>query len=241
MRAHPRRRIALVVGSVVVVLGMAAAVAGPAVYRDVIVGAPDVAPTLQAATRPQEATPAATPSEDPLASLPSSWKIGRGSYAGYRVDERLNGTPVTVTGRTRAVSGSVTTADGAVTAGRVVVDLRKVATNEPARDAYFRSTALDTARYSTATFTLRRPLSAPPGTKIGAVVEVVAAGTLEMHGKRQQVSVRLQTVVGPKTSQVAGSIPIRFSDYGVTAPDLAFVKVEPTGRVEFLLKLSPAT
>lgn len=235
-----RTRAALVVGAVVVVGGVVAATAGPVLYRDLIVGEPDAAPTLQADAEAQGATPTPTTSADPLAALPSSWTVSSGSYAGYRVGERLNGTPVTVTGRTRAVTGTVSTGGGSVTDARVVVDLRKVATNEPARDAYFRSTAIDTQRYPTATFTLTGPIAAPAGTRIGSVVEVVADGTLEVHGKQQHVSVPLQTVVGADTAKVAGSIPIRFADYGITAPDLGFVTVQPKGRIEFLLRLAPA-
>lgn len=236
-----RTRSVIITCVAVVGVGVAAATAGPVLYRDLIVGPPDAAPTLQAQTL-QAQTRAATPtaSIDPLAALPASWKVGSGSYAGYRVKERLNGTPVTVTGRTRAVTGSVRTGDLSVTDARVVVDLRKVATNEPARDAYFRSTAIDTDRYPTATFTLSGPITAPAGAAIGSVVKVVADGTLQLHGKTRSVSVPLQTVVGGDSTQVAGSIPVRFSDYGVAAPDLAFVRVQPTGSIEFLLKLTPA-
>lgn len=217
--------------------GVLAATVGPVVYRDLIVGAPDAAPTLRAST--ERPTPSASATADPLTGLPSAWTVGKGSYAGYRVKERLNGTPVTVTGRTRAVTGEVRTEGTSVTSARVGVDLREVATNEPARDAYFRSTAIDTDRYPTATFTLSEPIAAPAGTAPGSVVDVVADGTLEVRGRERRVSVRMQTEVGARSSRVAGSIPIRFADYGVTAPDLAFVTVQPTGRIEFLLELAP--
>jgi hypothetical protein len=39
------------------------------------------------------------------------------------------------------------------------------------------------------------------------------------------------------SGQVAGSIPITFSDFGVDAPNLGFVKVEDSGAVEFSLQL----
>nr|WP_245542796.1 hypothetical protein [Pseudoclavibacter soli] len=38
----------------------------------------------------------------------------------------------------------------------------------------------------------------------------------------------------------AGSIPITFADFGVTAPSLGFVSVEDHGEVEFLLNLAQA-
>ncbi|WP_233551027.1 YceI family protein [Amnibacterium setariae] len=239
MSIRRRTKVLIVVGAVVVVGAVAAATAGPVLYRDLVVGPPDAAPSLQAQEE-DAPTPTVSASVDPLAALPSSWRVARGSYAGYRVDERLNGTPVTVTGRNRAVSGTVETSGTRVSAATIVVDLRKVATSEPARDAYFRSTAIDTDRHPTATFTLTGPIAAPAGTRIGAVTEVVARGTLELHGTKREVSAPLQAVVGAESSKIAGSIPIRFSDYGVTAPDLAFVQVEKTGRIEFQVELTPA-
>lgn len=239
MRLRARTRVALVAGAVVVTVGVLAATIGPAVYRDVIVGAPDEAPTLRAPEPTR--TPTGSATADPLDALPSSWEVAEGSYAGYRVEERLNGTAVTVTGRTRKVTGAVRTGGGSVSSARIVVDLRTIETNEPARDAYFRSTAIDTARYPTAIFTLTDPIDAPAGTAPGSVVDVTAEGTLELHGRERQVSVPMQTAVGARSSEIAGSIPIRFSDYGVTAPDLAFVTVQPTGRIEFLLELVPSS
>ncbi len=34
---------------------------------------------------------------------------------------------------------------------------------------------------------------------------------------------------------VSGTVPITFSDFGVQAPDLGFVKVDDAGAVEFLV------
>ena len=56
----------------------------------------------------------------------------------------------------------------------------------------------------------------------------------------QQVTTELEAVLSGDGGQIAGSIPITFEDYGVTAPDLGFVSVEPTGFIEFLLVVDPA-
>ncbi|MNW61252.1 hypothetical protein D3C74_392960 [compost metagenome] len=47
-----------------------------------------------------------------------------------------------------------------------------------------------------------------------------------------------QTVGGG--AQVSGSIPVTFSDYDVSAPNLGFVTVEDAGTVELLLELTPS-
>ena len=94
----------------VVGVGVTAAVAGPAFYRDVIVGEPDAAPTVSL-------TPGASTVDQ--SQLTGDWSVGDGSSAGYRVDEVLNGTDVTVVGTTDQVSGTVTVDGTTVTAADI--------------------------------------------------------------------------------------------------------------------------
>jgi polyisoprenoid-binding protein YceI len=221
--------VAIGTGVGVVVLGVAAAVLGPGLYADWAARAVDDAPTLDAASvAPVDA-----------AALSGTWAVADGSFAGYRVDEVLSGQDVTVTGRTERVDGSVTLDGGTVTDAEIVVDMASVATDEPPRDAYFRSEALATGTYPTATFTLTEPAQVAAG---ATAVDLV--GDLTVHGVTQQVTVAAEVAAevagdGADAVQVVGSVPVTFADFGVEAPSLGFVTVEEQGAVEFSLRLTP--
>jgi polyisoprenoid-binding protein YceI len=220
-----------IAAAVVVVLGATAAFAGPAFYRDVIVGEPDAAPT--ASLTPGSSTLDAS-------QLTGDWSIGDGSTAGYRVDEVLNGTDVTVVGKTDQVSGTITVDGTTISAATIDVDVASIATDSSNRDDYFRGTAMQVNQYPTATFTLTQPIEAAVPSD-GEVAKVEATGELTMHGVTKTVTVPLQAALSGDGVQVSGSIPVTFSDYGVDAPSLGFVKVEDQGTVEFLVAATPAS
>jgi polyisoprenoid-binding protein YceI len=217
----------------VVLLGGTAAIAGPIVYRDLIVGEADAAPTVTAA-------PSASASTIDAADLSGSWVVTDGSYAGYRVDEVLNGTDVTVTGRTEEVTGTLTVEGLTLTEAELTVDVASIATDEAPRDAYFRDTALRTSQFPTATFVLTGPVTAAETPVVGAVQTLTATGELTIAGVTREVAVDLEAVLNGSDGQVAGSIPVTFADFGVEAPNLGFVSVEPDGFVEFSLVIAPA-
>lgn len=163
------------------------------------------------------------------------WTPGEGSEAGYRIGESLGGQRVTVVGRTSEVSGTVTIEDGRLTAAEMVVDVAAIVTDESARDAYFRR-AMDTSTYPDATFRLTRPVALPDLQDTEA--EVALDGTLSMHGVSRPVTVAARVQRTPDGVEVVGQIPLVLEDVGLTAPDLAFVTVDPDGEIEFLLVLT---
>jgi polyisoprenoid-binding protein YceI len=225
----------LIAGGAVVVIGGAALAFGPAVYADYANNNADAAPTI-AATTPStsESAPATEVNADDLSG---TWSVGADSFAGYRLDEVLQGNDVTVTGRTDDVTGDLTVDNLSLTDATITVDVASIATDESARDAYFRDTAMEVGEFPTATFTLTEPvtLEAPVA---GVAQTFDATGELTMHGVAQPVTVELQAALTDSGGQVVGSIPITFSDYGVDAPDLGFVTVEDTGSVEFSLNVA---
>jgi polyisoprenoid-binding protein YceI len=224
--------IIIAVAAVVVVgLGVTAAVAGPAFYRDVIVGEPEAAPTVSV-------TPGASTIDE--SQLTGDWSVGDESTAGYRVDEVLNGTDVTVVGTTDQVTGTVTVDGTTVTAADITVDVASIATDSGNRDGYFRDDAMEVGTYPTATFTLTDPIDAAVPSD-GQVATVQATGELTMHGVTQTVEVPLQAALSGDGVQVSGSIPVTFSDYGVDAPSFGFVEVDDQGTVEFLVAATPAS
>src|ERR1700722_5487409 len=93
-----RRWVRWLIAAVVVVVVLA--VGGPFVYIHFIEG-PAPAP-LKLSNQPGTTTAG---SSGPVAG---TWKVGKGSRAGYRVQEVLVGQPNTAVGRTSAVTGTMT-------------------------------------------------------------------------------------------------------------------------------------
>ena len=228
-----KRRLWLLIGLLAAVVAVVAFVAGPRIYAAM---QPEArAPLSVSSPTASSPTLLATTAERPTAEDNGTWNVASGSQAGYRIDEVLNGADVTVVGRTEKVSGTATVADGVLTAATVVVDVASITTDSGSRDSYFRSTALRTSQFPTATFTLGTPVTLP---QIGASpVQVPVAGTLELAGQKRDVTATLSVVRDGERVSASGAIPVTVSDYGIQAPDLGFVKVEPAGQVEFLVHL----
>ncbi len=70
------------------------------------------------------------------------------------------------------------------------------------------------------------------------VASVEAVGDLTIAGVTKSVTVALEAQTTADGVEVSGTIPVTFSDFGVDAPDLGFVKVEDSGTVEMLLQLT---
>jgi polyisoprenoid-binding protein YceI len=190
---------------------------------------------VQAPT-PGDGAVSTAPSED----LSGIWGVAPGSFAGYRVDEVLNGTDVTVVGRTENVTGTLTIDGLTLESAEITVDVASIATDSANRDSYFRDNAMRVGENPTATFVLTEPVVGETEPAIGEVQTVQATGDLTLAGVTRSVSVDLEAVLNGDTGQVAGSIPVTFADFGVEAPNLGFVSVEPDGFVEFSLQVEPA-
>lgn len=230
----------ILLASVVCVLavGAAAAVAGPTVYRNFFATPAVDAPTLvgDPSLTDDSIDP---PSDTPLdpAELAGAWTVSDGSEAGYRVDEVLNGTDVTVTGRTPEVTGSLAISEDGLTldSAEISVDVASISTDRDQRDAYFRDQAVHVAENPDATFVLTTPVTADALPNTNEVINVDAQGELTIAGVTKSVTAAIQVRSDGSTTEVAGSIPITFSDFGIQAPSLGFVKVEDSGFVEFQL------
>lgn len=235
------QKILIGVGAGVIALGVAAAIAGPMIYRDVIAAPAADTPSLTASESTESTGSSATDdtSTDTLdaTALAGAWSVSDGSEAGYRVDEVLNGTDVTVTGRTDDVTGTFTIGDTGLTldAAELTVDVASIATDSDNRDEYFRSQAMNVSEYPTATFTLTEPVTLDSAPASGEVVKTQATGELTLAGKTQTVTAEIELKSDGTTAEIAGSIPITFADFGVEAPSLGFVSVEDSGSVEFQL------
>ncbi|MGY1774476.1 YceI family protein [Geodermatophilus sp. SYSU D00804] len=219
-----RRRAWWIVGGPVAVLALGLGV-GPLVYAALEEDAA-AAPTVQA-----------QPSDVELAAdTDGTWTVAPGSSAGYRVDEVLNGADVTVAGTTDRVTGSVVVQGGDIASAEVTVDVASISTDSGRRDDYFRGNVMDVGAHPTATFAVRGPVDLPE--LGGTPVTVPVTGDLTLRGTTRQVQTDLAVVRTAGGVEASGAVPVVFADFGISAPDLGFVRVEDRGQVEFLLKLT---
>jgi polyisoprenoid-binding protein YceI len=227
-----RAKILLAIAGGLVLLAVIAAFAVPRIYASVMEDSAAEAPSVS--LEPETST------VEDASDLTGTWTVGEGSYAGYRLDEVLNGTDVTVTGRTEQVTGELTIDGLTLSAATITVDMASIATDNGNRDEYFRNDALETDQYPEATFVLTEPVEATGAPVAGETQTLSVTGELTVHGVTQTVTAELEAGLSGDGGQIAGSIPITFEDFGVTPPDLGFVSVEPTGFIEFLLAVDPA-
>lgn len=230
---RPRRRKLWIALAVVVVVLVVAAIVGPRIYANRESG--KAAAPLVTSAASATATEASTD-----ATLNGAWAIAAGGTAGYRVDEVLNGQNVTVTGRTDQVSGDLTVADGQLTAGTVSVDLASVATDSGQRDNQFRGMVMDTDQFPTADFALTQPVPLG-GLEVGSTISVGLVGTMTLKGTTQDVTIPATVErTAEDAVTITGSLPLTWSDYGVSAPNLGFVSVEDAGTIEFSFSANPS-
>lgn len=231
----PRKRrkavIWISVIAAVVVLGVIGAIVATNVYTSTENAKASAAPSVAASRE-------ASTLDD--ADLSGDWTVGGDSEAGYRLHEVLNGSDVTVTGRTDSVSGSATVDGTSITKATITVQVADIATDSDQRDSYFRDSAMDTSAFPEATFELTEPIAdaVPSGSE---TTKVTATGKLTLHGVTKDVTADLQVGLNGDGVDISGSIPVTFSDYDVQAPSLGFVKVDDSGTVEFLVHATPAS
>ena len=184
-------------------------------------------------------SPAAESVVDPTAPfvLNGRWLVASGSQAGYRIGEVLSGDAVEVVGRTDKVTGLATISGGSLASAQVVVDAGSITTDQSARDVYFRR-ALDTSTYPQATFELTQPVDVSALDTATGPIAVSAPGTLTIGRSSVDVTAELSVQRVGDRIEVSGKVPVVLADLNLTAPDLGFVTVDPSGSVEFLLLLS---
>jgi polyisoprenoid-binding protein YceI len=184
-------------------------------------------------------------------SVAGTWQVASGSLAGYRVKEQFAGQPSSheAVARTNDVTGQVTiTQTGSsyqLTSGTVTVRLATLASvdqvagyNVSNRDRIVQR-SLDVSQYPTATFQAD-PASLPSGTNSGQDQSTMLTGRLTIHGVTRTVTASIQGRANGNTAQLAGSVPIVMTDYGVTPPSVPFTVVQPGAVLEFQLNLTKA-
>jgi polyisoprenoid-binding protein YceI len=222
--------------------------AGVLVLAVVIVGGLVTIHLVEGGSKAKLALPTVTTTVAPAGSTASNgpvvvdgvWNIASGSTAGYRIQENLFGVSNTAVGRTSAVTGSFTISGTTVTAGNFSVDLTKVTSDRSERDGQFQGRIMDTADFPTATFKLTSPIDLTTLPLNGVQLTKSATGDLMLHGVTKSVTFTLTAQRNGSQIQVAGSVPITFSDYNIANPSGGPATTGNTGSMEFLLNFTHA-
>lgn len=165
-----------------------------------------------------------------------SYEDSTGTFVGFRVDEELASIgSTTAVGRTPVVTGSITIDGETVTAVTVEADMSAITTNDSRRDRPVQS-ALNTAEFPSAVFTLTEPIDLDPDPGSGDPISTTAVGELTVKGITQPVQIALEAQLVDDTVVVVGSTEIVFADYDVSVPRVPIVlSAEDHGIVELQL------
>jgi polyisoprenoid-binding protein YceI len=159
------------------------------------------------------------------------------SFVGYRVREQFVSLPAPsdAVGRTSAVTGQLVVDGLQVTAVDVKADLTQLASDKSMRDERMHTMGLETDSFPTAEFTLTEPIVFASRPAEGTVAKQDAKGSLSLHGVTKNVTISLQARWTGDQIEVAGSLPIVFTDYEITPPSIGPVTVEDHGTMELHL------
>ena len=214
-------------------------VGGPFVYINFIAeDAPEPLALSRGTQSADSSTPAGASAGASTTSIDGKWTVAGGSQAGYRVKEVLFGQDNDAVGRTNSVTGDFTFAGTTVQSGTVSVDLVSIKSDETRRDNQFHGRIMSTRTFPTATFTLSEPVSVSPLPAENAEANLQANGQLTLRGVTRTVVAQLQARRTGGTIEVAGSIPIKFSDWNIPNPSVPGISTQDNGLVEFRLNFT---
>jgi len=253
---RPRHWLRWLIGAVVVLVVLG--VGGPFAYIHFFNGSTPAALSLPTAGTSASSSPSGTgtsgtgtsgtgtsgtasASTAASGSLAGTYSVGSGSVVGYRVNEVLVGQSTTAVGRTTSVTGHLTIAGTTATAAAFSVPMDTVLSDKSQRNAQFDGRIMDVSRYPTGTFTLTSPIDLAPLPATGVVKSYTADGKLALHGVTRTVTFTLTAERKGAQIDVAGDIPVLFSDFNIQNPSIGgFVTTQDHGLLEFLLVFSKA-
>jgi Tol biopolymer transport system component/polyisoprenoid-binding protein YceI len=153
-------------------------------------------------------------------------------FAGYRVREKLGFVPAPndAVGRTRAVRGAMTLANGRIETARVTADLRQLRSDEPGRDPAAQE-ALGTGEFPNGTFRLTEPVDLQSPER-GEVISFEAASVVTLRGISRNVRFPLEARWNGDTFQVAGQLDIQRSDFELEFPQQVGLHVSDDAKIE---------
>jgi polyisoprenoid-binding protein YceI len=162
------------------------------------------------------------------------WATGPGSVAGFRVQETSLGFSSDVVGRTSKVSGTVTVAANKVARATLRIDLPSIQVDGHSPAVF--DSALDAAKYPTATFKLVKPVVLGSSFVAGHTRSIMVTGRVAVHGHIEIVKFPLSVRRYGSKVEATGTVPFVFATWGVEAPSYgAMGHVADHGVVEFLV------
>jgi polyisoprenoid-binding protein YceI len=193
--------------------------------------------------------PASSGGSQAAANLAGRWGVQSGSQVGYRVHEQFvdQSAPHDAVARASGVSGGLTVqqsgsslrATGISFTARLT-DLHSV-DQVAGRDVSSRdrvvSRSLSIPQYPDATFAASS-VAIPASALKGQTVQLTVPGQLTVHGTTKPAQAKLQGRVSGSQLQLAGTVPVTMTDFGITPPQVLFVKVPPQATVEVQLALA---
>jgi polyisoprenoid-binding protein YceI len=194
--------------------------------------AADSAPETVAVTEPPETAAAA--------GLDGTWTVTPTTdtnvlYVGYRVDEVIAGQAITATGRSAAVTGSLTLAGTQATAADFSVEVATITSDNAQRDGQFTGRIMETETFPTATFTLTAPIEFGTVPADAERITASATGDLTLRGVTRSVTFDVVGFVANNQITIAAEIPVVFADYNITNPSIGPITTEDNGALEFLI------
>jgi polyisoprenoid-binding protein YceI len=192
-----------------------------------------------AATPAATVAPTAATAAAPAASqsgIAGNWNATGDSVIGYRVKEILDGQSIEAAGRTNAITGTLLIEDTTAKSVALSVDVTKLTSDKAQRDRQVQGRILDTKNFPTAKLVLAAPIAFG---KIPADKEIVSIDTklsLTIKAATREVSVPIKARRVGETLEITGSIPIKWTDWGIDNPSLPpFVTTDDNGVLEFLV------
>jgi polyisoprenoid-binding protein YceI len=188
-------------------------------------------------------SPAASGSATAPGSLAGTWTVTTGSVAGYRVKELFVGqtSKHDAVARTSTVSGSLTVSGdssgyqvNAITITAVLTDLHSVdsvAGRDVSQRDGFVSRQMNLQQFPNATFTASSVSVTPAAS--GQPVDISLTGKLTIHGVTKDVTATAKAQPTGSKVEVAGSIAVDMTDYGVSPPSVPFTTVDSQVTIEF--------
>ncbi|MEM9521969.1 MAG: YceI family protein [Actinomycetota bacterium] len=160
-----------------------------------------------------------------------------GSFAGFRVDKELfvGGVQVAV-GRSGDVSGSITIADGAVSAGEIVVVTTSLESDIGARTNAVRD-AVKAEDFGTATFAITSSTAIDTAAlEAGDTVAADIVGDLTIAGVTNTETISAEaTIAEDGIALIIGTADLVWADYDVDTPNSSAGTVAESGILEFQL------
>jgi len=154
-------------------------------------------------------------------SRPFDRAEGRGTFAGYRIQEELSGVGNSIAvGRSPEVEGQVVFDEGTVLEASFTVDLTELVSDDGRRDARVRAQLGPDAQ---ARYELDGSIELPEVPPVGEVIELTVLGTLTLLDTSRDVEVVLQAVVTDTGLVVTGSTDVILSDYDIEVPSAPIV------------------